>query len=185
MSAYNDFMLKFLSGFTSIAEQYALMLNQGINDCCLKRKLQILYMYRGVLTRGYIEGCIDSTMLDQMTLHITNILGTDIGTITGADVMSSIPQIVVTPGTETDIVYQVDDDEFAFNTTIGLTPVDILFTTPLGSAVDGSDYALTFMGYTQQGAIANVWIINRTQYGFQAYSDEENVTFEGSAKLKG
>lgn len=177
MSTYNDYLIKANVGFVDLAAKYCNRIDQGIDDCKLRNKINILAMYLDTIPRLYNENCVTSDELESITSHIQWLLGCwTLGTLDTSD----IPQPV---GTSAIPSTSGNKDYFAWNTTIGTTPITITFDNALGTS--GSSWGISYIIYSNiTGLILDPHIINRTQYGFTVYADEDDVHFEGTAILK-
>lgn len=179
MSAYNDYMVKVVSYFVNLSAMYCNLLSQGVEDCCIKNKLNILAMYIDTIPRCGNENCLTTEEITAITEHINTLAGNqNWGTLTNINpIVPPTSGGVVTTPPATTVVPQ------AWNTVIGTTPTVISFNQALGTS--GSSWAMTYIATDSLGN--NVFvksITNRTASGFTVDAYEDNVHFEGTAVLK-
>lgn len=175
MSVYNDYMVKLSVYITELTDHYAKLMTQGADCCCIKNKLSLLNMYFDMIPRAATSGCITDAQLLAITNHINDITGySNWGTL------SSLTQI--TPPTIVPPIGTVTVTTFAWNTTIGTTPIAIVFDSALGTS--GTSWAITYTATNSDGDSVFVKsITSRTANGFIVDAYEDNVHFEGSATL--
>jgi len=175
MSAYNDYMVKVSTYFVALADHYCKLLSQGVDDCCVKMKLNILAMYLDTIPRVSNENCLTNAQLAAISNHINELTGySGWGTLTNTNVITPPTSIVVSSSSA---VLPV-----AWNITIGTAPTIVTFDHTLG--VGGTSWAMTYIATTSGGDSVFVKsITNRTSSGFTVDAYEDNVNFEGSATL--
>lgn len=173
MSTYNDYLIKANVGFVDLADKFVSKLQQGIHDCLLENKINLLAMYLDTIPRSYQGNCITSTELEGITQHINWLLGCyTLGSLESSDI--PVPASTVVTPTATSIY-----DSFAWNTTVGTTPTTIVFDNALGST--GGSWSMTYIAYTSDGIAVDPTITDRQADRFTVRFDEDNVHFEGVA----
>jgi len=75
MSAYNDYMLKVVTGFVELTNYYSNKLQLGIDDCCLRNKLNILAMYIDILPKLCSDSETNSERVLAISTHINDLIG--------------------------------------------------------------------------------------------------------------
>ena len=187
MSVYNDYMVSLGSGITYKAAQYSRLAQQGRDDCCLKRQLQILTMYWELLATVTADDCIEDADITAIVEHITCLLGTSIGSLTAADILSSAPG--TSPGAIS-ITAVVGNDEVADVQILGVGTHAIAFeidsvAVDLGTDVNGLDYALSCSAWAQATGLGEPFTISlRSESGFSVQIYSAGTVFEYKAKLK-
>lgn len=173
MSAYNDFLIKASVGFVDLANKYCNKLSQGMHDCLLENKINLLAMYIDTIPRTYSGNCVTSLELTAITEHINWLLGCHtLGDLTATDI--PVPGgIVISPAVTS--AY----DSYAWNTVVGTTPTVILFDNALGTS--GGSWSMTYIAYTADGIAVDPTITDRMADRFTVKFDEEDVHFEGVA----
>ena len=187
MSVYNDYMIKLGSGITYKATQYSNLVQQGIEDCCLKRQIQLLTMYWELLTTVTADDCIDDDQIVAIVEHITCLLGTGIGSLTAADILSSAPG--TSPGAIS-VTAVVGNDEVADVQVLDTGTHVIAFeidsvAVDLGTDVNGLDYALSCAAWAQATGLGEPYTLSlRSESGFSVQIYSDGTVFEYKAKLK-
>lgn len=170
-------MLKAVTCFVNTAELYCNLVAQGVEDCCVKNRMNLLGMYIDTIPRVGNENCLTTEQVSAIIEHINTLCGhPDWGTLTNINPISI-------PAGYTPIVASSTVEPQAWNTTIGTAPTVITFNQSLGNS--GDSWGMTYTAVNQDLETVFVIISDRTASGFTArtYSDE-NVHFEGSAVLK-
>jgi hypothetical protein len=175
MSVYNDYMIHVSVYFVKLAELYCNLLSQGVEDCCVRTKMNLLAMYLDTIPRVGNENCLTDEQLAAITNHINILCGyPGWGTLTSTNVIN--PPVGIAPAGGSTQGPQ------AWNTTIGTAPTVISFTESLGTS--GTSWAMTYIATTSGGDSVFVKsITNRTANGFTVDAYEDDVHFEGSATL--
>lgn len=178
MSAYNDYMVKASAYFVSLAELYCNLLSQGVEDCCIRNKMNLLGMYLDTIPRCGNENCLSTEQIVLITGHINEICGQqNWGTLTNINVLVPPIDQSGTPGTINATVLPQ-----AWNMTIGTSPVVIAFSQALGTS--GTSWGMTYTAVNSSLETVFLTITNRTASGFTVQALENNVHFEGMAILK-
>lgn len=176
MSVYNDYMVKASTCFVNLADLYCSLLAQGVEDCCLRSKLNLLAMYLDTIPRCGDENCLSTEQVISITNHINNLCG-----YPGWGTLTNINPLVV-PTSVFPITASSTVEPQAWNTTIGTAPTTITFEQTLGTS--GLSWAMTYTATDSEGNSVFVKsITSRTANGFVVDAYEDNVHFEGSAIL--
>jgi hypothetical protein len=181
MSAYNDYMTNAGVCFITYAELYCKLLQQGVDDCCLKNKLNILAMFLDTFPRVANGECIESADITPMTELINTLCGyPSWGTLDGEDIVST-PLGFAGTGVVPGIVYTGGDP--TWNQVIGIAPTAITFYKTMGAT--GYSWGMSYIATNAAGydVAADLVFSNRTANGFTVIAPENGVTFEGSASL--
>ena len=178
MSAYNDYMVNAATCFVNYADLYCRLLQQGVDDCCIKNKINIMAMFLDTFPRVSGGDCIDEADITPMTELINTLCNRqDWGTLDGEDIVSSPAPYGATPAAA------ADSGDPAWYEIIGIAPTTITFYKTMGSG--GTDWAMSYVARNAAGfdVGADLTFSSRTANGFIVVAPENNVTFEGSATL--
>lgn len=176
MSAYNDYMIKVVTYFISLSEHYCNLLIQGIDDCCIRNKMNLLGMYIDIIPRVGNENCLTTEETTAISEHINTLCGyPNWGTLTNINP-------VIIPTSATSVTSTIVAAPQGWNTTIGTAWTVITFSEPLGNS--GTSWGMTYTAVNSSLETVFLEFTNRTANGFTVRALEENVAFEGSAVLK-
>jgi len=187
MSTYNDYMVKLASGLTYKSAQYSRLVQQGIDDCCLKKQIQLLNMYWELLSTITADDCVDNDGLTAIIEHISCLLSTPIGSMTASDILTT--SYGSSPGATTTVITTSNDevaDVVILDTGVHTITFEISdASVSLGSDPNGLDYALSTAAWLQASGLgSSSTISNRSASGFSVQIYENGVVFEYKAKLK-
>jgi len=185
MSQFTDFILKASLCLTYKVDQYSKFLIQGADNCCLRKQIQILSTYIELLSENLQTGFLSISEMEAIVENSSKLCNCFLGNVDDY-VASTVGSgsIVGTGSDSNNTNISIHSAiAYAWNLTIGTTPIDINFGQNFGNNPNGTGWGMSYEIYNSQMLRVDPIITNRTASGFTVAAEEDNVHFEGQATL--